>query len=186
MRFKEIEHKFVVDGGFDQAGFRAVLETLGPAQHSSLLVRDRYFLTGDGRARHYIVRHRYDRELHQLTLKSLASDPEVRDEIDLELGHHHGDQAAQVDAFLGRMGVVWSGELQKELDVWYFADCEVVHYVAASGDRVVRCVEFEAVGAASVAEGLAVIERYERAAGFDPATRSRQSLVDLLFPGVVG
>ena len=27
--------------------------------------------------------------------------------------------------------------------------------------------------------------RYERATGFDPATRSRQSLVDLLFPGVL-
>ncbi len=186
MRFTEIEHKFVVDGAFDLGGFRAALERLGPARQASLRVRDRYFLTGDGRARHYIVRHRFDREIHQLTVKSLATDPEVRDEINLDLGHHQGDQAAQVDAFMGRMGVTWAGELEKDLSVWYFADCEVVHYVAASGDRAVRCVEFEAVGPVSIAEGLAVIDRYERATGFDPAARSRQSLVALLFPGVLG
>jgi hypothetical protein len=185
MRFTEIEHKFVLDAGFDLAGFRATLAALGPARTSALDVRDRYFLTGDGRARHYILRHRFDHELHQLTIKSLASDPEVRDEINLDLGHHKGDQAAQVDAFATRMGVVWRDELQKALEVWYFADCEVVYYVATSGDRAVRCVEFEAIRQASVPEALAVIARYEQATGFDPATRSKQSLVDLLFPGAL-
>jgi len=185
MRFTEIEHKFVVDDGFDLAAFRQVLQTLQPTGQHTLQVRDHYFLTGDGRARHYILRHRFDDELHQLTIKSLASDPEVRDEINLDLGHHKGDQAAAVEAFAARMGVTWDGALLKTLDVWYFPDCEVVHYVAASGDRTVRCVEFEAIRKASVAEALAVIERYERATGFDPATRSRQSLVALLFPGVL-
>lgn len=185
MRFTEIEHKFVLDGDFDLAAFRRALEALGPERVNALQVRDRYFLTGDGRARHYILRHRFDHELHQLTIKSLASDPEVRDEINLDLGHHKGDQAAQVDAFAGRMGVVWRGELQKALDVWYFADCEVVHYVATSSGRTVRCVEFEAIRQTSVPGALAVIARYERATGFDPATRSRQSLVDLLFPGAL-
>ena len=185
MRFTEIEHKFVLDAGFDLAAFRRALEALGPERTDTLEVRDRYFLTGDGRARHYILRHRFDRELHHLTIKSLASDPEVRDEINLDLGHHKGDQGAAVDAFAGRMGVVWSGELQKALDVWYFADCEVVHYVATSGDRTVRCVEFEAIRQASVPDALAVIARYEHATGFDPVTRSRLSLVDLLFPGAL-
>lgn len=185
MRFTEIEHKFVLDDAFDLAAFRSALEALGPERHTTLRVQDRYFLTADGRARHYILRHRYDHEIHQLTIKSLASDPEVRDEISLDLGHHAGDQAAQVDAFATRLGVAWSGALHKELDVWYFPDCEVVHYVATSGDRVARCVEFEAVRPASVAAALAVIDRYERATGFDPAARSRQSLVDLLFPEVL-
>jgi hypothetical protein len=185
MRFTEIEHKFVLDAGFDLATFRQTLAALGPARTSALDVRDRYFLTGDGRARHYILRHRFDHELHQLTIKSLASDPEVRDEINLDLGHHKGDQTAQVDAFMARMGTVWCGDLHKAIEVWYFADCEVVYYEATSGGRTVRCVEFEAVRQASVPDALAVIARYEQATGFDPATRSRQSLVDLLFPGVL-
>ena len=186
MRFTEIEHKFVLEADFDLGPFTRALEALRPHRVDALQVRDRYFLTGDGRARHYVLRHRFDRELHQLTIKSLASDPQVRDEINLDLGHHKGDQAAVVDAFAGRMGVVWRGDLLKALDVWYFADCEVVHYVATSGDRTVRCVEFEAIGQASVPDALAVIDRYERATGFDPVTRSRQSLVDLMFPGVLG
>ncbi|HUU33223.1 MAG TPA: CYTH domain-containing protein [Vicinamibacterales bacterium] len=186
MRFTEIEHKFVLDGAFDLAGFRQALAALGPQRQHSLRVRDRYFLTDDGRARRYLLRHRFDRELHQLTIKSLSSDPEVRDEISLDLGRHAGDQAVEVEAFVGRMGVAWRGELQKDLDVWYFPDCEIVHYVAASGGRVVRCVEFEAVTQASIPAALAVIDRYEQATGFDPAARSRQSLVDLLFPGVLG
>ena len=185
MRFTEIEHKFLVDAGFDLAAFRRTLAALGPERTDALQVRDRYLLTSDGQARHYILRHRFDRELHQLTIKSLASDPEVRDEINLDLGHHRGDQAAQVDAFAGRMGIVWRGDLQKTLEVWYFADCEVVHYVATSGDRTAHCVEFEAIRQATLPDALAVIARYEQATGFDPSTRSRQSLVDLLFPGVL-
>jgi hypothetical protein len=61
-----------------------------------------------------------------------------------------------------------------------------VHYVASTPDRTVCCVEFEAIGQASVVEALAVIDRYERATGFDPADRALRSLVDLVFPGVVG
>lgn len=186
MRFTEVEHKFVVTAAFDLAAFRAALASLGPRRVTSLQVRDRYFLTDDGRRGRYVLRHRHDPELHQFTIKSLGADPAVRDEISLDLGHHAGDQAAAVAAFVARLGVAWTGELTKDLDVWYFADCEVVHYVASSGAREVRCVEFEAVGQASVAAALAVIDRYERATGFDPAARSRQSLVDLLFPGVLG
>lgn len=185
MRFVEIEHKFVVDGTADLTAFRRSLASLRPERTDTLQVRDRYFLTADGRARRYVLRHRFDREIHQLTIKSLAADSEVRDEINLDFGHDRGDQAAEVDAFASRLGVVWRGELQKSLEVWYFADCEVVYYAAMSDGRTVRCVEFEAKGQASVSDALAVIERYERATGFDAAARSRQSLVDLLFPGVL-
>jgi hypothetical protein len=184
MRFTEIEHKFVVDHRFDLAAFGRALDALGPSRRTSLQVRDRYFLTRDGRAEHYILRHRFDAELHELTVKSLAPDPEVRDEITLDLSRRDGDQAAEVDAFVARLGVTWSGVLQKDLDVWYFPDCEVVHYVASSLARTVRCVEFEATRNASLAEALAIIGRYERATGLEGATRSVRSIVELLFPEV--
>lgn len=183
MRFKEIEHKFVVDEQFDIEAFDWVLASLAPTRQTTIRVQDRYFLTEDGRARRYIIRHRFDAEIHQLTLKALTADPEVRDEITLDLGHHAGDQAMQVDAFVARMGVRWAGTLQKDLRVWYFPDCEVVHYVASSGTRTVQCVEFEAITKTSVAEAVAILARYERATGFDARTRSMHSLVDLLFPG---
>ncbi len=186
MRFTEVEHKFVLDEAFDLPAFRRVLETLGPRRQSALQVRDRYFLTGDGRARHYILRHRFDEELHQLTIKSLASDPEVRDEINLDLGHHAGDQAAQVDAFVARMGVTWSAALQKDLEVWYFADCEVVllHGICRRPRRAVRGVR----GHRPVVHcGRAGRHRALRAGhGLRPGRRGRAcSLVDLLFPGVL-
>ncbi len=186
MRFTEIEHKFVVDAAFDREAFARALERLGPVRQSQIRVRDRYFVTEDGRARHYVIRHRFDEEIHELTIKSVQADPEVRDEISLNLGHHAGDQAAQVDAFVGHMGVVWSGVLEKDLMVWYFPDCEVVYYVASSGAREVRCVEFEATRQTSVPEALAVVARYEAAVGFDPKARSLASLLDLVFPDSFG
>lgn len=187
MRFKEIEHKFVMGEAFDLGRFRATVEALVPAptRTFSLRVRDRYFLTAHGRANRYVIRHRYDEQLHHLTVKSLEADPEVRDEINLDLGQHAGDQAAAVDAFVARLGATWRGDVVKDIEVWEFPGCEIVHYTASAGDRTVRCVEFEARHAASVEEALAALTRYERETGFADATRSMASLVDLLFPGVL-
>ena len=182
LRLKEIEHKFIVDEQFDLPGFRLAVTALGPARTSTVRVQDRYFLTEGGSARRFVVRHRYDAELHHLTIKALESDTEVRDEVNLDLGHQAGSQAAQVDAFMDRLGVIWRGALHKELEVWYFPDCEVVYYQAATSSRSVRCVEFEAKGGDSLAEALATVERFERATGFTGASRSRLSLPQILFP----
>lgn len=185
MRFLEIEHKFVVPDDFDLAGFTASIEALQPLRRTALDVHDRYFLTRHGRQRRYVIRHRFDAELHQLTLKSFGDDPETRTEVSLDLGHHAGDQAAVVDAFLQPQEVEWTGTIEKTIRVWYFADCEVVHYSASAGDRTFSCVEFEAVHAASVDAALAVLDRYERATGFAGCPRAMTSLVGLLFPGVL-
>lgn len=182
MHFKEIEHKFVVDDQFDLAEFRRCLDACSPVRQTSLRVRDRYFLTRDGRERGYVIRHRFDEELHQLTIKALADDPQVRDEVSIDLGHHAGAQEAQVDAFVTHMGALWSGAIEKDLTVWYFPDCEVVHYVASSDGRSVTCVEFEATLKESVPAALAILDRYEGRTGFDTATRCRQSLPEILFP----
>ncbi len=182
LRFKEIEHKFIVDEPFDLPGFRQAVAALGPIRTSTVSVQDRYFLTDGGRARRFLVRHRYDAELHHLTIKALESDPEVRDEVNLDLGHHAGTQASQVDAFMGRLGVIWRGALQKELEVWYFPDCEVVYYQASTPSRSVRCVEFEATRKDSLEKALATVERFERATGFADKSRSQLSLPQILFP----
>ena len=182
LQFKEIEHKFIVDEQFDLLRFRQAVEALGPIRTSTMAVEDRYFLTESGRARRFLMRHRYDAELHHLTIKSLESDTEVRVEVNLDLGHQAGQQASQVDAFMNLLGVAWSGSLRKELEVWYFADCEVVYYQASTPSRSVRCVEFEARRKNTLEEALATVERFERATGFLGAARSRLSLPQILFP----
>lgn len=192
LRFKEIEHKFVVADDFDLPRFRDALTALAPTRTRAIGVRDRYFLTESGRERRFVIRHRYDATLHHLTVKAIETDTEVRAEINLDLGQHAGDQAAQVDAFVDRLGVVWRGTLHKDLEVWYFPDCEVVHYQATAVNGgadlqvgspcTVRCVEFEATRKSSLEDALAIVQKYERATGFDQALRSRLSLPQILFP----
>ena len=184
LRFTEIEHKFVAGDDFDLARFRAAVERLHPTRTNALRVRDRYFLTEAGRRGRFILRHRHDPELHHLTLKSLARDTEVRSEVNLDLGHHAGDQAAAVDAFVERLGVTWRGVLDKDLTVWYFPELEIAHYRASTGARAVECVEFEATRKRSLAAALRTVERYERATGFGGANRSHRSLPQILFPEV--
>ena len=184
LRFTEIEHKFLVDDQFDLAVFDPTLRDLGPEKTTSIQVRDRYYLTAGGQAGGFLIRHRFDPELHHLTLKAVGPDTEARSEINLDLGHHAGDQQAAVDAFLDRLGVEWRGTLQKDLRVWQFADIEVVHYCATTETRAVRCVEFEATHKPSLTDALDVVHRYERATGFDERDRSRLSLPQMLFPEI--
>ena len=184
LRFQEIEHKFLVDQDFDLQRFGASLEALGPTRTASLRVLDTYYLIAGSSTGRFVIRHRYDEELHHLTLKTLEPDTEVRREINLDLGHHAGDQRAEVSAFLEQLSVAWSGSLEKDLRVWDFPDVEVVHYRATTGSRTVSCVEFEATRKPSVEAALQTIHRYEQATGFDKTDRSHSSLLQILFPEV--
>ena len=184
LRFKEIEHKFLVDQDFDLQSFGASLDALGPTRTASLRVLDTYYLIAGSRTRRFVIRHRYDEELHHLTLKTLEPDTEVRQEINLDLGHHAGDQRAQVRAFLEPLSVTWSGSLEKDLRVWDFPDAEVVHYRATTNSRTACCVEFEATRKPSLEAALETIDRYEQATGFDKTDRSHSSLLQILFPEV--
>jgi len=185
LRFKEIEHKYLVDERFDIQRFRDIVAALRPARTFSIRVRDRYFLTSGGRARRFLIRHRYDTELQQLTVKTIQPDTEARVEVNLDLGHQAGDQQAQVDAFLDQLGVEWHGTLHKDLEVWDFPDCEVVYYQASTDRRSARCVEFEATRKDSLEAALAVVEKYERATGFDSADRTLRPLIEIMFPDVI-
>ena len=184
LRFTEIEHKFLVDESFDVATFDRTLREFGPTRTTSLQVRDRYYLTAAGQTAGFLIRHRFDPELHHLTLKSVESEPEVRAEINLDLGHHAGDQQAAVDAFLDRLDVRWRGALQKDLRVWKLPDIEVVHYRATTETRTVHCVEFEATRKSSLSDALAIVHRYERATGFEARDRCHLSLPQILFPEI--
>ena len=184
LRFTEIEHKFIVDDQFDLPRFRDALGRLHPTRTTSVRVEDRYYLTEGGRKGRFVIRHRYDDELHHLTLKTLAVDTEIRSEVNLDLGHHAGDQHEAVEAFLDHLGVQWSGTLHKDLEVWQFPDIEVVHYRASTTARSVRCVEFEATRKPSLAKALETVQRYERATGFADRGRSPLSLPQILFPEV--
>ncbi len=179
-RFQEIEHKFIVGDDFDLAAFRQLWLRQGPAKTTSLTVRDVYYATAH--QPEYIYRHRYDREMQHLSVKSLEADTEVRLEVNLDLGQHQGDQQAIVEAFLRTLDVVWRGEIHKRIEVFYFPDCEVVYYEAEAAGRAVSCVELEAVDAPSIAEAKGVLARYEKLAGFNPRRRTKKTLVEILYP----
>ncbi len=116
MRFAEIEHKFVVTEQFDLDAFRGLVQALDPALYGfALRVLDRYFMTEHGCASRYLIRHRYDPALHHLTVKSREADPEVRGEINLDLGQHAGDQSAAVEAFVQQLGATAIGDIIKDV-----------------------------------------------------------------------
>jgi len=184
LQFMEIEHKFIVEEDFNLSTFRTKIEQLNPIRTSSIRVSDRYFLTGIGQQEKFLLRHRYDPELHQLTLKTLERDTEIRSEINLDLGHHAGAQEDAVDAFLAKLGVRWSGTLHKDIEAWYFPDIEIVHYRAETDTRTVRCVEFEATNKSSIGAALGTLKRYELKTGFAAHARSSLSLPQILFPEI--
>ena len=183
LRFTEIEHKFVVDEHFDLARFRGRWRLSSPTG-TERDRRPRSLLPDRGRPR-------APRPVQaSLRCRAASADGEgdsrrtprfARRSISTS-GTTRGNQDAQVDAFMDQLGVIWRGTLQKELEVWYFPDCEVVYYVASTATRSVRCVEFEATLKDSLDDALATVDRFERATGFESASRSRLSLPQLLFP----
>ncbi|RMH23075.1 MAG: hypothetical protein D6696_01735 [Acidobacteria bacterium] len=180
LAFREIEHKFVVGDGFDLAAFRRRVTALGPRRTATLDTRDVYYRIA-GRP-HHVFRHRYDPQLQHLSVKSVGGDGEERLEVNLDLGAHRGDQSAAVEAFMATLGVAWRGVIHKRTELFEFADCEVVFYRAQGAGRRVCCVEVEAIGAGSLDQARAVLERYEQALDLAGRRRSRRPLVALLYP----
>ena len=82
--------------------------------------------------------------------------------------------------------MTWQGGLNKDLQVFNFADCEVVYYEARTAEKTVTCVEFEALLADSVEAALATLASYEQRLGFGNRQRSRRSLFELLFRDATG
>jgi len=174
----EIEHKFLIDNQFDKEVLFSALIRQQPERIASAQVSETYFITQS--TPKIIYRHRYDEKNQDLTYKTFgAGDIEVRQEVRLALAA--GNQVELVRAFLAPLGIRWVGELTKALDVFEFADCEVVYYVARTEDKVITCVEFEALGIESVESARATLRRYEEQFGFADKVRCRRSLFEILF-----
>ena len=177
--FLEIEHKFIVNSSFDLNAFADSVMALGPIKEKSLQVLDTYYVPHSNTD--FIYRHRIDAEIQQLTLKSRGKGNEVRTEINLELGAKPSQEAA-IMAWMKYVGTSEGHPIEKAIWVFEFPDCEIVHYQARHANKSVACVEFEAIGASSEEEAIATLNRYESQLGFDPKTRTRINLFDLLVP----
>jgi CYTH domain-containing protein len=174
--FVEFEHKFLVSRDFDVAAFARRVAALGPVAQSRADVRDTYWRVV-GVERH-IFRHRLEGGKQQLTVKDYDSGNEARLEVNLDLAG--GDQLAAVDRFLAVFGEARRFTVRKDAHVFDFADCQIVHYTAVSGERRVDCVELEATAAATQEEARATLARFEAALGFRASERCTINLFDLI------
>ncbi|MGB1076552.1 MAG: CYTH domain-containing protein [Flavobacteriales bacterium] len=178
-QFQEIEHKFIVSDAFNADVFDAACRDLKPKHDKSLRVRDTYYVL-ENRS-DVVLRHRLDAEIQQLTLKTREVDSEVRVEVNLALDNGI-DQTDAVQNLLKHMGVAATYDIEKDIQVFEFDDCEIVRYRASHAGREVFCVEFEAVGCANVEVALSVLHGYETQLGFDSDARTPVNLLDLLVP----
>jgi hypothetical protein len=126
-----------------------------------------------------VYRHRRDREIQQLTVKSLGKDARERTEINLHFLNDE-NQFDAVERFMETLGDFRKLSIRKSIQVIDFPDCECVYYEASNGTKTVRCFEFEALGAENLNQALNIISRYESLAGFSPSSRCHQSLFELL------
>ncbi len=181
----EIEHKFVLEPDFDRDAFFQSVTALHPSRIHSAQVVERYYLTEA--TPKLIYRHRYDENNQDLTYKTFGDgDIEIRREVKLVLDLRIGNQEESVRAFLEPLGMTWQGGLNKQLQVFDFADCEIVYYEARTADKTVTCVELEALSADGVESALATLASYEQRLGFGNRQRSRRSLFELLFRDATG
>jgi adenylate cyclase class IV len=178
LEFVEIEHKFVVSADFDLNAFREKVARHPVHKTSRVQVEDTYYLVKGQSGK--VFRHRYDRELQHLSIKSLGGDNQSRMEINLDLGQHLGNQAHVVRAFLDAFGIEWSGSIKKDVEVWHLDGVEVVFYRAHSFSAALSCVEFESVHKPDMESALSMLQTWERKLGFEGLKRENRSLFEIL------
>jgi predicted adenylyl cyclase CyaB len=173
----EIEHKFVVEEDFDVNSFFKNVRSLSCDKEFSTEVTDTYYFNRANRD--FVLRHRKDDRIEQLSYKSTGTDAEIRTELNLNLAM--GKNSVEIIAqFCQRMGLNESAPLKKSVRVFEFSDVEIVHYVASLGQVKVRCVEFESTKHSSPEMAKQNIRNYEAQLGFDAQKRESRSLFDLL------
>lgn len=176
-KFKEFEHKYLLAGTESVESIFESLRSVSGGKEKALEVTDTYFYAGTSPK--FVYRHRRDREIQQLSVKSLGSDARERTEINLHF-LNDDDQFEAVVRFMSTLGEFRKLSIHKSIQVIDFPDCECVYYEATNGSKTVRCFEFEALGAENLDQALHIISRYEKLAGFTPDNRCHQSLFELL------
>lgn len=176
-KFKEFEHKYLLTGTESVESIFEALRSVSGGKEKSLDVTDTYFYQGDSPK--FVYRHRRDREIQQLSVKSLSKDARERTEINLHFLNEE-DQFEAVVRFMETLGEFRKLSIRKSIQVIDFPDCECVYYEASNGTKTVRCFEFEALGAENLEQALEIISNYETLAGFSPDIRCHQSLFELL------
>ncbi|MBP9708211.1 MAG: CYTH domain-containing protein [Oligoflexales bacterium] len=177
--FLEIEHKFVVSDAFDVENFCSNVMKLSPLKSTNIEVNDHYFFSKS--QSHFVLRHRLDKELNQLSMKSRGGDAESRTEINLDLARGVPNQKNALIEFTKNLGFSEQRTLTKKVRVFYFPDCEIVYYQAQCGDRRINCVEIEAKNVNIKTEGLEILAEYEKKLGLDKFKRETRSLFELMF-----
>ncbi len=176
-KFKEFEHKYLLNGSESVESIFESLRSVSGGEEKSLEVTDTYF--SQGTSPKFVYRHRRDIEIQQLTVKSLGIDARERTEINLHFLNDENQYEAVV-RFMETLGEFKELSIRKSIQVIDFPDCECVYYEATNGTKSVRCFEFEALGTENIDQALGIISKYEKLAGFSPATRCYQSLFELL------
>ena len=103
MQYLEIEHKFLVDDSFNFLSFDEKLKALNPEVVKQVDVVDTYFVVES--LKDHVYRHRFDREIQQLTIKSCSKDPAVRKEVNLSFDGEN--QIDSVRNFLDASGIIF-------------------------------------------------------------------------------
>lgn len=178
LRHIEVEHKYVVGPTFDAGKLRNRLRGLNCLKDFSVSVRDDYYWSSKFPTS--ILRHRFDEQLQQLTLKTRGLAADARTEVNLGLDHNGGDQRDGVGAFLGNLTDFQRVTIQKSVTIFLFRDCEICFYAAKCGRKKIRCVEFEAIRKTTLKAARDTIKKYEDAAGFGREKREGRSLFEML------
>jgi len=176
-KFKEFEHKYLLTGTESVESIFEALRSVSGGREKALGVTDTYFFQGTEPK--FVYRHRRDREIQQLSVKSLGKDARERTEINLHFMNEE-DQFEAVVRFMETLGDFRKLSIRKSIQVIDFPDCECVYYEATNGTKTVQCFEFEALGAENLSQALEIISKYETIAGFSPDNRCHQSLFELL------
>ncbi len=178
LEFLEIEHKFLVSETFDRKNFFKKIAKLHPRQSFDVEVMDTYFILP--KLSQCVFRHRKDRTMEQLTVKSKDGGNEIRTEINLNLLKSL-DQTKNVRTFLKFLDpAIKSLSINKKVEVREFSDCEIVFYEASNHVRKLYCVEFEAKDFTSAEEALEILKKYEKVTGFSEFARCNESLFEML------
>lgn len=180
-QYLEFEHKYLIDEG-EYDLYLKKLKLLKPDRSYRVSVLDWYFLTE--RQPDYIYRYRRDKELNQLTVKSLQADAESRLEVNLDLSGKQ-DQLDRVRAFLAPLSLCFEGKVKKQVDVFYFHDCECVVYHASFQDREVLCLEIEVINPGNHPSPRDVLHFYASKLGLNPISRCPKSLFHLLIEPMI-